>query len=586
MSLEVQCPGCSTRYRVGDDKGGKQLRCKHCQEVISVPFTSSGADPFNVFDSVSGDDLYGTGDTTQGGNRGETFDNGDLFNSLDKGPTFSNAPTMPPTARTASGAPRQTGGDNSVLIGVGLGAVVVIGLAIGAFVYLSGQDDDPPVGGGGGGAIAEVGGGGGAIAQGGGNAGGGGEVVEEETPGGGGTIDSGGGETGGMSSDEMTGGGTTGETTIADTDGGTITEDTTVVDTTGGGETVVDTTGGGTTAGGTSGSTPAAIPVVREEHGSLARRDSTLPAGEYYDEYLIDAVAGQRIEITYTAKAFDAYLMLETPSGDVYVNDDAGGIHISVIRLPLPESGTYRIYATSLQEAETGDYDLLIALSDASAIVEQGSLATGDTEGLSGAYQDTFTIQGIQGQRLTAIAWSDAIDTLLQLHAPDGSVIENDDACYGAVDDVYSGTVSTNSLLVASLPANGAYQIVVTSYDPGVTGAYALAYDLTEPADRVEVGNLGVRDDRLSETFEYYDRYTLQGERGQNVRIMLSSPDFNPYVMLISPSGEHFECDTFYPGTITAELIMPLPENGEYMINATTSEARETGDYVLTIDFE
>lgn len=67
-----------------------------------------------------------------------------------------------------------------MLIGVGLGAVVVIGLAIGAFVYLSGQDDDPPVGGGGGGAIAEVGGGGGAIAQGGGNAGGGGEVVEEE----------------------------------------------------------------------------------------------------------------------------------------------------------------------------------------------------------------------------------------------------------------------------------------------------------------------------------------------------------------------------------------------------------------------
>jgi hypothetical protein len=37
MPIDVSCPSCSRQYRVRDDAGGKQFRCKDCGEVVTVP---------------------------------------------------------------------------------------------------------------------------------------------------------------------------------------------------------------------------------------------------------------------------------------------------------------------------------------------------------------------------------------------------------------------------------------------------------------------------------------------------------------------------------------------------------------------
>jgi predicted Zn finger-like uncharacterized protein len=37
MTIKVKCPACDEPYRLADDKAGKDVRCKRCNETISVP---------------------------------------------------------------------------------------------------------------------------------------------------------------------------------------------------------------------------------------------------------------------------------------------------------------------------------------------------------------------------------------------------------------------------------------------------------------------------------------------------------------------------------------------------------------------
>jgi predicted Zn finger-like uncharacterized protein len=37
MSIKVNCPACDEVYRLADDKAGKDVRCRRCNEIISVP---------------------------------------------------------------------------------------------------------------------------------------------------------------------------------------------------------------------------------------------------------------------------------------------------------------------------------------------------------------------------------------------------------------------------------------------------------------------------------------------------------------------------------------------------------------------
>jgi Caspase domain len=68
------------------------------------------------------------------------------------------------------------------------------------------------------------------------------------------------------------------------------------------------------------------------------------------------------VRISMQSGDFDTYLGLITPTGDTIENDDFdGNTRMSVIDVPLQESGRYRILATSYGTGETGDYELSLA---------------------------------------------------------------------------------------------------------------------------------------------------------------------------------------------------------------------------------
>jgi Calx-beta domain/Putative binding domain, N-terminal/Bacterial pre-peptidase C-terminal domain len=113
-----------------------------------------------------------------------------------------------------------------------------------------------------------------------------------------------------------------------------------------------------------------AITIGQSINGTLANTDCRLPAdGSFLDAYTFSGTAGQQVAITLTSTSFDAFLILNSPTGTALASDDnsAGGTNA---RIPaatgffaLPTTGTYTIYANSAAANLTGNYTLTLSSS-------------------------------------------------------------------------------------------------------------------------------------------------------------------------------------------------------------------------------
>ncbi len=347
--------------------------------------------------------------------------------------------------------------------------------------------------------------------------------------------------------------------------------------------------------------TSTACSQAGTHRGSLEEGDLTLQNGEYYDTYPVEVQAGDWIELDLTSNDFDTYVVLRAPSGTNEQNDDfEGSTTRSMLRVQASESGTWQAYATSYAGGETGRYTLAIDVagegaggdialaSDQSqasgARFESGRLEVSDNELTSGEFSDTFNIQGRAGEQLVLDLRSSDFDTYLILIQPDGEQVENDD---------HEGD-RTRSMLTATLPVDGAYRVLVTSYSVGETGSYDLtirggggagsvAY-ASASGQRTERGALA-SDDQTLRTGEYVDTYTFEGTPGQRIRLDLESSEFDTYLGLQPPRGDAIQDDDGGGSTGHSVIEHDLTEPGTYQVFVTSYAASETGDYELKMDF-
>jgi hypothetical protein len=106
--------------------------------------------------------------------------------------------------------------------------------------------------------------------------------------------------------------------------------------------------------------------------GTLASGDLTLEAGEYSDVYVFDAQQGQGISVSMTSTEFDPYLGLVFPDESVVQNDDwEGNSQLSRVEVVAPETGSYRVMATSYRPGATGSYQVQVDVG--------GEIAPSDT---------------------------------------------------------------------------------------------------------------------------------------------------------------------------------------------------------------
>lgn len=211
------------------------------------------------------------------------------------------------------------------------------------------------------------------------------------------------------------------------------------------------------------------------------------------------------------------------------------------------------------------------------ALFQSGTLSAGDDTLSSGEFVHLYTFDGTSGELVVIDLRSSEFDPYLILRKPDGSQEENDD---------HEGNAS-RSLLSLTLPLTGTYEVLVTSYRPGETGAYALEIDREGTPEsalgsRIERGSLAAGDDTLR-SGEYVDAYEFEGRPGQHARLDLTSASFDTYLILQDPAGHQIENDDAdRPGH--SLLDHDLTELGTYRVMVTSYEAGESGSYELHID--
>lgn len=328
--------------------------------------------------------------------------------------------------------------------------------------------------------------------------------------------------------------------------------------------------------------------------GTLDSGDATLASGEYYEIHSFEAAKGQQVVVDMRSTAFDPYVGLRSPSDETWENDDYEGDSArSLVSMDLPESGTYKIVATSYKPDMVGTYDISVRLDHGEEHVatgkrvERGELQDGDQTLRNGEYADVFEFVGRPGMHVNLDVESTAFDTFLILAPPVGDNVENDDA-EGAAG---------HSVIDTVLNEAGTYRIAVTSFKPGETGRYTLTIDQKEGTSAthstqrdvtmltsgVQVsGTLSEGDSKL-ETGEFKDTWVFDGVAGQNLSVRMQSGAFDPYVGVIPPGGGPIENDDLDGQRDTAGVDFALPESGRYRVVSTSYQAGETGDYNLVM---
>lgn len=128
-------------------------------------------------------------------------------------------------------------------------------------------------------------------------------------------------------------------------------------------------------SGATCPSTP--ITVGQTINGSLAAGDCRLPFdGSLLDAYTFSGTAGQQIAISQTSTAFNAFLILLSPTGSAIAVDDnsAGGTNARIPAPPgafsLPTTGTYTIIANAFDSSMSGNYAVTLSGATVAATIQ------------------------------------------------------------------------------------------------------------------------------------------------------------------------------------------------------------------------
>lgn len=216
-----------------------------------------------------------------------------------------------------------------------------------------------------------------------------------------------------------------------------------------------------------------------------------------------------------------------------------------------------------------------------------GELSPLDNQRRSGKYEDVYTIEGRRGQRIELVLTSDDFDPYLLVTGPGGYAMSNDDG----------EGLELGSRLTLELPADGSYRVSATSFASGSMGAYTIQarqasanaqIDRAPNATPIRIGatvqgSLDRNDQAVGD--KYQELYRLTAQRGDRVRINLSSSDFDTLVTLQMPDGTMLSNDDHGEATGTnSRLETVLSEGGDYLIGVTSYGDGETGRFNLALE--
>ncbi len=233
--------------------------------------------------------------------------------------------------------------------------------------------------------------------------------------------------------------------------------------------------------------------------------------------------------------------------------------------------------ATPAISAETRPAQSVTDVTASSAYTERfsGRLARGDTTLEEGQLFDVYEIALVEGQEFTVELSSVAFDTYLAITGPNNETYFNDDAAV-KVDGYLSK-------LTIPVVQSGTYSIGVSSYSAGEGGDYTVGIIQTDGVYDQVVSDALDRNSRKYQSGQFFDDYQYTFEKGQKASVVLSSLEFDAYLIVISPSGEEVTNDDYEDQFGLARVDFDVKETGRYTIFATSYQEGESGAYHLAV---
>lgn len=335
--------------------------------------------------------------------------------------------------------------------------------------------------------------------------------------------------------------------------------------------------------------------------------------GAYYDVWLYEGRAGERLTVSLRSRDFDAVLRVghwvRGRWRELGSDDDGGRGTDSELAVILPADTRYEVHASAFAAGEAGGYALEAAsMRDAAEVVTVPSgadlpfllpgatrdeaLREDDYPDENGGVFDAYTYLASAGETATVELASSDFDGVLRIGTREGGDWRELDRA--AADG------GTRARLTRTFPERGEYEIRVGSARAGQTGAYALYSESSihaESAGMVPPGMVAVGQtvrgrldeaDERAEDGAFVDGWDLGGG-GSTVTIDLRSDDFDPLlrVLVQTEDGGWREIAADDDGGVGTDsrLTIDLPHPGRFRVEATTVRPGDRGEYLLSVRF-
>lgn len=206
------------------------------------------------------------------------------------------------------------------------------------------------------------------------------------------------------------------------------------------------------------------------------------------------------------------------------------------------------------------------------------------------SFFNIYTFEGKAGQRISVQMESEEIDPFLILLSPNGRDLGQDD----------DGGGGNSAKIEATLPANGTYTLIANSSQPGESGSYNLRIVASgaggdtrgNARNQGQQGNviarlesvLGPGASVLPSDGSLFRQTSFTGRAGQSITITLDSPEFDTYLVLLSPEGKVLaQNDNADANTTNSAITATLPRSGVYRVVVNARDKQGRGRYILTI---
>ncbi len=183
----------------------------------------------------------------------------------------------------------------------------------------------------------------------------------------------------------------------------------------------------------------AAVSGLPTFSGTLTGNDPTRDNSAAYDSYETNVREGDDVTVTMTSGEFDTYLIVRSPGGQEWSNDDYSSTSVSQVSFRATEGGTYTVVASAYSSG-LGSYEVRVASVRAVVVsTVAGRLDYQDRQQIKGEFFDEVVVSApARGTFYIELA-SLGFSGYLRVTSPSGVVTRSASQDYGSMPMVRLG---------------------------------------------------------------------------------------------------------------------------------------------------